>query len=128
MKTFNQLRQHLLENDMYADKLEGIKDVHGDIYVRHHQDMFDRNIYTVHHQGNKIASAKLSGQDHYVTDVDVQPEFRRKGIASKLYDYIEKHSGKKLKPSPTTATPTVPGDGFFWGAISMVTNFPSTDT
>jgi ribosomal protein S18 acetylase RimI-like enzyme len=104
MKTFNQLRQYLLENDMYTDKLEGIKDVHGDIYVRHHKDMFDRNVYTVHHQGNKIASAKLSGQDHYVTDVDVQPEFRRKGVASRLYDFIEKHSGKKLKPSPMYQT------------------------
>lgn len=102
MKSF---KQFIKENeDLYANKLEGIKDVHGDVHVRHIVNSEGRHVYTAHHQGKKIASAKLSGQDHYVSDVDVQPEFRRKGIATKLYDFIEKHSGKKLKPSPMYQT------------------------
>lgn len=102
MKT---LKQFVTESqDLYSDKLEGLKDIHGDVYVRHHVNIEGRHIYTVHHQGNKIATAKLSGQDHYVSDVDVRPDFQRKGITSKLYDFIEKHSGKKLKPSPMYQT------------------------
>ena len=110
MKTFKQFINE--SEELYKHKLEGLKDIHGDVHVRHRLDVLDgRHIYTVHHQGNKIASAKLSGQDHYVTDVDVKPEFRRKGVASKLYDFIEKHSGKKLKPSPMYQT----GEGkAFW--------------
>jgi len=106
MKTFKQfIKESKIEDDLYKDKLEGLKDIQGDVYIRHRKDVLDgRSIYTVHHQGNKIASAKLSGQDHYVTDVDVKPEFRRKGIASKMYDFIEKHTGKQLKPSPMYQT------------------------
>ena len=96
--------EHIKES-LYNNKLEGVKDIHGDLYVRHHTDDYGRHIYTVHHQGKKIASAKLSGQDHYVSDVDVQPEYRRRGIASKLYDFIENHTQKKLKPSPMHQTP-----------------------
>lgn len=105
MKTF----KHFLKEveDLYKHKLTGIKDIHGDIHIRHHQDEDGRHVYTAHHQGNKIASAKLSGQDHYVSDVMVLPEFRRKGLATKMYDFIENHTGKKLRPSPMYQT----GDG-----------------
>jgi GNAT superfamily N-acetyltransferase len=103
MKTFRQFIKE--SDDLYKHKLEGLKDIHGDVHVRHRTDEYGRSIYTVHHQGNRIASAKLSGQDHYVSDVDVQKEFRRKGVATKLYDFIEKHSGKPLKPSPMHQTP-----------------------
>jgi ribosomal protein S18 acetylase RimI-like enzyme len=110
MKTFKQFINE--SEELYKHKLENLKDIHGDVHVRHRlDDLNGRHIYTVHHQGNKIASAKLSGQGDYVTDVDVKPEFRRKGVASKLYDFIEKHSGKKLNPSPMYQT----GEGkAFW--------------
>lgn len=103
----NIFKKNINENkikDLYSHKLEDIKDIHGDIHVRHHKDNDGRHNYNVYHQGRKIASAKLSGQGHYVSDIKVQKEYRRKGISSKLYDFIENHSGKKLTPSPMYQT------------------------
>lgn len=114
MMNFN---QWLVESeDLYKHKLEGLKDIHGDVYVRYAQDPYGRHIYSAYHQGRKIASAKLSGQDHYVSDVNVEPEYRRRGVSSKLYDFIEKHSGKRLKPSPMHQTPD--GKAFWKGRNS----------
>lgn len=97
-------KDFLLEKDLYKHKLTGLKDIHGDVHVRH-SEVDGRPVYTVYHQGNKIASAKLSGQGHYVSDVNVNPEFRRKGVARELYKHIEIHTGKKLTPSPMHQTP-----------------------
>ena len=57
----NFIKENKIE-DLYKHKLEGVKDVHADLYVQHHIDDFGRHIYDVYHSGNKIASAKLSGR------------------------------------------------------------------
>jgi hypothetical protein len=53
----------------------------------------------------EIARVNLSDDKSYVTSVTVDPAYRRKGVASALYDHIESELGSKLKPSPTHRTP-----------------------
>jgi len=61
--------------------------------------------YVVTHDGREIARANLNDDQTYVTSVRVEPEFRRKGVATRLYDHIEHDIGRKLVPSPTYQTP-----------------------
>ena len=56
--------------------------------------------YTVHDEnGNKVAHADVVAAKKRVMSVGVDQEHRRKGIASALYNHIEKHQGFKLEPN-----------------------------
>ena len=50
LKFKNFIKENKIE-DLYKHKLEGIKDIHGDIHVRHHINDEGRSIYTVHTGG-----------------------------------------------------------------------------
>ena len=82
-------------------KLEGIKGLDGDVRIKVVKDSLEesRPIFNVYHQGNKIASFKMSGQGDYISDADVLPQYRRKGVATKAYDFIEDYLNIKLTPS-----------------------------
>jgi uncharacterized OB-fold protein len=64
---------------------------------------------TVQHQKNgmyyawrgkeNVGTASLHHHGH-LTSVSVMPDHKRSGVATALYNHIEKHSGMKLKPSP----------------------------
>ena len=107
------LCENKLYNDLYQHKLEGIRGLDGDVYIRVLKDPGGRPIFNVYYQGNKIASFKMSGQGNYISDADVLPSYRRKGIANKVYDFIEDYLDIKIIPSPMYQTP----DGKdFWKA------------
>jgi GNAT superfamily N-acetyltransferase len=89
IKTF---KQHILDHP-----LEGLN------YIKH-SIVDGRDVYTVYDQKNKIATAMMSGQGHYVSDLDVVPHMRRMGVATALYNHIEKVTGQKLIPSPMYQT------------------------
>lgn len=92
-----------IEKDLY--KLDDLEGFDGDVYIKHFKDVLDgRDVFNVYYQGNKIGNFKLSGQRDYVSDAIVLPAYRRKGIASSVYNFIEKFIGKKLKPSPMYQT------------------------
>jgi GNAT superfamily N-acetyltransferase len=61
-------------------------------------------IFTIEHNGKEIGKATLSvkypNEPIYLDNIKINEEYRRKGLASKLYDYIEKTTGEKLEPSP----------------------------
>lgn len=62
----------------------------------------DRTIYkAVDDEGNEVGMAITGGQrsKNYVTDVGVKKPYRRQGIATGLYDFIEKDTGQKLQPA-----------------------------
>lgn len=61
--------------------------------------------YSVKLGDREIGNAWLSDNGPYLTSVRLEPEFQNKGIGSKLYDFIEKDSGKKLIPSPLFQSP-----------------------
>jgi len=57
--------------------------------------------YNVYFKDNKIASMSFDFDTNTVFDARVDSEFRRKGIATYVYDYIEKDLGIKLQPDKT---------------------------
>lgn len=58
-------------------------------------------VYVVFFRGKKIAYAEIFENANYVDDVQIYDEkYRRKGLATYLYDYIERDLRKKLVPSP----------------------------
>lgn len=58
------------------------------------------NTYIAEHNGQKVGEMNLSSRAPYATSVEVHPNFRRMGIASKLYDVAESDIGRKMMPSP----------------------------
>ena len=58
------------------------------------------NVFYVEVDGvGEVAKATLN-KDGYLDNIRVDENYRRKGIGSSLYDYIENISGNTLKPSP----------------------------
>lgn len=92
-------------------ELQGVKDHWAPCVVKHVKSQNGRQLFIVNQGSRQIASALLSSSGEYVTDLYVEKEHQRKGIASALYKHIEKAIGKKLKPSPIHQT----GEGkAFW--------------
>lgn len=57
--------------------------------------------YLVKLRGKTIAYAEIFENANYIEDVQIYDEkYRRKGLATYLYDYIEADLHRKLKPSP----------------------------
>ena len=57
--------------------------------------------YVVKLRGKTIAYAEIFENANYIEDVQIYDEkYRRKGLATYLYDYIEHDLKRKLKPSP----------------------------
>jgi len=48
-----------------------------------------------------VGVLSLDDNLHHVTSVTVQPGYRRKGVATALYNFAEQDIGHKLAPSPT---------------------------
>lgn len=58
-------------------------------------------VYVVFFRGKKIAYAEIFENANYIEDVQIYDEkYRRKGLTTYLYDYIERDLRRKLKPSP----------------------------
>jgi hypothetical protein len=85
--------------------IERTKDVlaHNLIYRVYRKDMPDQ----------KVGYAKLSGDGKSVMDVVIAQEFQRQGIASALYDFIERDQHITLRPSPMWQSPQGKA---FWAA------------
>jgi hypothetical protein len=61
----------------------------------------EENVFIIENQqGNEIARATLNEKDNYLINIRVDENYRRKGLALNLYDFIEKIIGVKLNPSP----------------------------
>ena len=89
-----------------------LTDKHGVTYqVRQRRDTMGETEYLVMHGKRIIAVAELPHEyARYVSNVFVDGEFRRRGIASALYDLIEHLHGIELRPSHLLLT-----DGeLFW--------------
>lgn len=63
--------------------------------------------YTVRVDGREVARADVveDGKGDYLTSVHVEDDYKRQGIATALYDFIEADLGRSLRPSPTYQTP-----------------------
>lgn len=95
-----------------------IFDKHGQEYtVRHSLGVNGEHVFHVWDGDIQAAYIRLSHTGDYVVDLDVggrwNPEYRRRGIATAMYDYIEHRLGYGLKPSPTWQTED---DKAFWAS------------
>ena len=63
----------------------------------------------------EIGRGSVSGEgtNDYFTSVRIDDEYQRQGIATELYNTVEKHLGKKLKPSPLAVSPKAEA---FWAS------------
>jgi len=60
-----------------------------------------QNVFTIElPNGEEIGRATLNEKENYLTNIRINENYRRKGLALNLYDFIEYIIGKKLKPSP----------------------------
>lgn len=50
--------------------------------------------------GRATLSAKYPNEPLYFDNIKIDEKYRRKGLATKLYDYVENRIGEKLQPSP----------------------------
>jgi len=50
--------------------------------------------------GSEIGKAQLSADGNYLENIRIDENHRRKGLASKVYDFIELRKGIELQPSP----------------------------
>lgn len=75
-------------------------------------------IYEVFLNKKLIGHAEIDKGDKNITVVDINNNFQRKGVATYLYDYIEKDLGRKLKPSNTL----LPDGEAFWKARNKRSN------
>jgi hypothetical protein len=63
----------------------------------------DLNVFTIElPSGIEVGRATLNEKGNYLTNIRLDYEYRRRGLASNLYDYIEYVIGKKLNPSDIT--------------------------
>jgi len=59
----------------------------------------DKIIYNVYLGSSEIGYVEIYKGDDFVDLANISPSFRRKGVATYVYDYIENDLGVKLKPS-----------------------------
>jgi ribosomal protein S18 acetylase RimI-like enzyme len=60
----------------------------------------------------EVGSASLNDYDSnfdgvYLDNIRIQPEYRRLGLATYLYKFIEDAIGEKIKPSPIKQSPEI---------------------
>lgn len=66
--------------------------------------------YDIYHDKELIGFVLILEKSKYIENIEISSEFRRKGIASYIYDYIEDDLGILLEPSKNQFT-----DGkLFW--------------
>jgi hypothetical protein len=60
----------------------------------------EENVFSIEKDGNEIGRATLDEKGNFLTNIRIDENYRRMGLGSKLYDYIEQQANIKLKPSP----------------------------
>lgn len=85
--------------------------------VRHDLGVNNEHQYTVYTGTKKVGEARLSHTGTHVVDLSINKDHRRKGLATSLYNHIEKELGHKLEPSPTWQTPE---GRAFWASRNKV--------
>jgi DNA topoisomerase-1 len=67
---------------------------------------YKNGMYFGHVDGKNVATVSITDDAHHVVSVTVDPDYQKKGIASAMYDHIERHIGHALAPSPTHQSPS----------------------
>ena len=105
--------ESIAKQELDADKLN--KEAGVDIYVARQEIESGGNKYYLSQikennatntfliedaNGNEIGKAQLSKDGNFLENIRIDEKHRRKGLASKVYDFIELRKGIELEPSP----------------------------
>ena len=60
----------------------------------------EENVFTIEKDGEEIGRATLDVDGNYLTNIRIDEKYRRQGLGTAMYDYIESQSNIKLNPSP----------------------------
>jgi hypothetical protein len=87
------------DNNLYQDKKK--------VVLNNQEFEFNRlntkgeeNVFTVEKDGEEIGRATLSNDGNYLENIRINEDYRRQGIATNMYNYIEQQANIKLNPSP----------------------------
>jgi hypothetical protein len=96
------------DNNLYQDKKK--------VVLNNQEFEFNRlntkgeeNVFTVEKDGEEIGRATLSNDGNYLENIRINEDYRRQGIATNMYNYIEQQANVKLNPSPVKQSKAVEG-------------------
>jgi len=94
--------QELDEDYKEVYQVLGYKNIGGDDFFFSRLNIYpEQNVFTIElPSGKEIGRATLNEKENYLINIRIDENYRRKGLGTNLYDFIEYVTGKKLKPSP----------------------------
>jgi ribosomal protein S18 acetylase RimI-like enzyme len=87
------------DKDLYKDKKKAVLN-NEEIEFNRLNTKGEENVFTIEKNGEEIGRATLSNDGNYLENIRINEEYRRQGLATKMYDYIEQQANIKLQPSP----------------------------
>jgi hypothetical protein len=95
--TADDIINQLKEKNVSSTVNEGVKD----FTINRLGTKGEENVFVVEDKmGNEVGRATLSKDGNYLENIRIDDKYRRKGLATKIYDYIEEKVGIELQPSP----------------------------
>jgi len=67
----------------------------------------EENVFVIELNDKEIGRATLNTPGNFLDNIRIDHEYRRKGLASALYDYIESIITAPLNPSPIKQSPEI---------------------
>jgi ribosomal protein S18 acetylase RimI-like enzyme len=75
--------------------------INGIVFKFIYPNLHGKNKFLIEVDGEgEVGSATLNLDGSYLDNIRIDPKYRRIGLATKMYEYIEELMGIKIKPSP----------------------------
>jgi hypothetical protein len=82
-------------------QVRGYKNIGGDVFFFSRLRYSEKDVFIIElSSGKEIGRATLDEKEKYLINIRIDENYRRKGLALSLYNFIEYVTGEKLKPSP----------------------------
>ena len=105
-KVLMQIHESDFDNDLYQNQ----KTITINNITYHFSQLkySEHNVFIIEtDEHGEIGRATLSEDESYLVNIRISDTYRRKGLATKLYEYIESVTHKSLNPSPIKQPPEI---------------------
>ena len=87
-------------------------DINGETFDFYRLKNENKNVFVIEKEGVEVGRGELNDYDAsfkgiYLDNVRINKKYRRKGLATKLNEFVEKETKDKLKPSPIKQSPEI---------------------
>lgn len=106
----NQVEEDVVENANKLNKEAGIDlfaarkpiEIKGEKFVLSQikENNNDNSFIVENEKGEEIGKAQLSADGNFLENIRIDEKYRRKGLATQIYNFIEDRKGINLQPSP----------------------------